>query len=122
MGLAERLLGTENAKAKISDFTSGIKSLIDDLTAISPNIKVYVFGSISQGTMTIGSDIDLLVVVDKSLDKKEFRKSFYKIKRPIGRAVDIIFKYESEMTENSYFIESVQSDLVEVFPNWKLNG
>lgn len=121
MGLAERLLNLENKQAKLSDFKPALQSLVQDLTSISQNVKVYVFGSVARKEMTTHSDIDLLIVLDGTIDKKKFRHDFYKIKRPIGKAVDVIFKNNSELND-SFFIDAIQSDLIELFPNWKLDG
>lgn len=63
-------------------------------------IAIYVFGSYAWGTPTEDSDLDLLVVVDKS-DKKSYKRPVagHRALRGLDISKDLIIKTKEEFEE-----------------------
>lgn len=77
--------------------------------------------------MGVYSDIDLLVVLPDQVDRRLFMKQFYKNRTRIAHPLDIVFKNKNEVFDStkaneSFFLQAIKEDLVEIYPNWKLHG
>ncbi len=44
------------------------RKIIGLITALQPNVKIYLFGSRARGTQDKGSDIDIAIEADKKLE------------------------------------------------------
>lgn len=124
MGLAERLNGQDLSLKSTSQIKQDLNTLIQDFTRLNSNLKIILFGSSSNGTATVFSDIDLAVILDDQTDKKSFIKEFYKPRTLIKTPVDIIFRHRSEFNQkqtDNMIDQEIASTGVEIYPTWKLN-
>ena len=73
--------------------------------------KIVLFGSYAYGTPTPDSDVDLLVVLDKSVSSKERYLSVCRLLRPRPFPVDIIVKTPQQIAQalenKDYFIQEI---------------
>ena len=51
-----------------------VKILADSVRRLIPDVEVYVFGGAAEDRLTVLSDIDFLVVVDRSMKPAEKRR------------------------------------------------
>lgn len=118
MGLVDRVLNIqtpENHQVLIDD----LKRIVVDLTHVSGKIRIVLFGSQALGKAILGSDIDILVLLDDSLDKKIFKHDFFHSKKIYKHPVDYIFKYSHEFESESFLLsEIIEKEGIELYPRW----
>jgi predicted nucleotidyltransferase len=122
MGLAERLNGQHLKPRNISELKTALESIFRDLSQHCPDVKIILFGSFAKKTANQDSDLDLAVVIPDTVNKKEFRKSFYKSRTAVHIAVDFIFRNQSEylsMSDENPIDTEIRETGIEIYPVWK---
>lgn len=91
-----------------------IDRAVDGLVRALHPKQVYLFGSCAKGESSLGSDIDLLVVVpDGAGDKLGNTQKAYKAIREIPYPKDIIVDHESVFKKRSGWISSIEHEVLE---------
>jgi len=122
MSLADRLWGQDSRPCKLVDVQEDLKIVIQDLVKVSPNIRIFLFGSFAKKTATQTSDLDLAVILTDQMDKKSFRKEFYSRRTRIHIPIDFIFRNESEFQSSraDYPVDDeIKGVGIELYPQWK---
>jgi len=122
MSLADRLWGQDSRPCKLADVQEDLKIVIQDLVKVSPNIRIFLFGSFAKKTATQTSDLDLAVILTDQMDKKSFRKEFYSRRTRIHIPIDFIFRNESEFQSSraDYPVDDeIKGVGIELYPQWK---
>ncbi len=79
-----------------------IKEVKNRLVKTYDPIAIYIFGSYAWGTPTLDSDLDWLIVVDKSAEKTYKRPiSGYRALRGLDISKDLIVQTKKEFEESS---------------------
>jgi predicted nucleotidyltransferase len=96
------------------EIQSSIDLAVQELTlALNPK-QIYLFGSYAKGTASVGSDIDLLVVVeDGHGDKLSNTTKAYRATRMLPVAKDIIVDHESVFKKRSKWLSSIEREVVD---------
>ncbi|MFZ4403178.1 MAG: hypothetical protein ACOYOK_03675 [Pseudobdellovibrionaceae bacterium] len=74
--------------------------------------------------MPINSDLDLAVVLPDSIDKRNFKKNFYKNRTRIKIPVDFIFRNEKDFlpgAEESLIDQVILESAIEIYPRWRIH-
>jgi predicted nucleotidyltransferase len=98
----------------IKEIQSSIDLAVQELTlALNPK-RIYLFGSCAKGTARVGSDIDLLIVVeDGKGDKLSNTTRAYRATRKLPVTKDIIVDHESVFTKRSQWMSSIEREVLE---------
>lgn len=75
MGLAENLF-RKTERVLFSDFKILTQLVIADVLKVTPQAKIYVFGSVARNTATNNSDLDILVVLPRIADNDLYAAEF----------------------------------------------
>ena len=121
MGLADLLQPKLKSKSLIHQ---ELTQICKDLTRVSPQIKIFVFGSVARGQALETSDYDIAVILSESLNKAQFKKDFYSQRSRINTPVDFIFRSEKEFEKNQFdsaIDQVILSEGVEIYPTWNLH-
>lgn len=96
------------------EIQSSIDLAVQELTlALNPK-QIYLFGSCAKGSARVGSDIDLLVVVeDGKGDKLSNTTRAYRATRQLPVAKDIIVDSESVFQKRSKWVSSIEREVLE---------
>jgi predicted nucleotidyltransferase len=119
MGLADRLWGLDKKHQDASEIKEDIDTIIGDLAKIDQRISVYLFGSFAKELGTVGSDLDIAVVLPNDIDKKVFRKEFYRTKSRLSRPVDFIFFNEDRFNNpqiDDNFVYEIRQTGIRIYP------
>lgn len=96
MSLGYRLRGEDLAPLNLNSIQPELATVISDLTSISPECEIIVFGSFAKGLSNEASDLDLAVILPNHIDKRQFRKSFFSNRTRLHLPIDFIFRNQSE--------------------------
>ncbi len=119
VGLSEDLF-RKKSKISSSEFTPFVRTLIADISKISPATKVYIFGSVARDEASTDSDLDVLFVIPDQENLKDVREQFYKAKTLLDINIDIIFKSEQQFKKMDFlFLDGIRDDLKEVYPDFE---
>jgi predicted nucleotidyltransferase len=96
------------------EIQSSIDLAVEELTlALNPK-QIYLFGSCAKGTVGVGSDIDLFVVVeDGKGDKLSNTTKAYRATRKLPIAKDIIVDHESVFKKRSQWVSSIEREVLD---------
>ena len=112
---------------KISDeLKKDIVQIKDTIINKLDECDVYLFGSIAKGRYKKESDIDILILINRDLQKRELRSIRHSIedeidKLHIGRDVDIKLYFNShyyKLAKNVCFEREILNDLIDI-RRWK---
>ena len=82
-------------------------------TALNPK-QIYLFGSCAKGTAAIGSDIDLMVVVEDGFgDKLSNTTKAYRATRQLTVSKDIIVDQERVFKKRARWVSSIEREVME---------
>ena len=88
------------------------KNIINRIVELTEPEKIILFGSQAQGTGNINSDIDMLVLIEGVVNKRQMSQMLYKELMPFKVAIDLIidtpanyFKYKNEKSFIYYQID-----------------
>ncbi len=69
----------ETYKILMREWGKVAKAIEEKAKEIEPRARVYVIGSVARGTATALSDLDVLVVIPKDVDKAAFKRALRKM-------------------------------------------
>ena len=96
------------------EIQSSIDLAVQELIRALHPKQIYLFGSCARGTARVGSDIDLLVVVeDGNGDKLSNTTKAYRATRKLPVAKDIIVDHESVFKKHSQWQSSIEREVVD---------
>ncbi|MEW6286424.1 MAG: nucleotidyltransferase domain-containing protein [Chloroflexota bacterium] len=74
-----------------------LKEVTRRIVALANPRRVILFGSAARGQMDKDSDFDLLVVVGKSVHRRQMAQKIYRGLRGVGISVDVIVATEDDL-------------------------
>jgi hypothetical protein len=92
-------------------------SIAEITRKITPLLKEYnvvysgIFGSVARGEDLSGSDVDIMVSVDKPVGIYKFMELQERLEGVIGRKVDLV----SRKAVNKYLAPHIERDLITVY-------
>jgi predicted nucleotidyltransferase len=92
----EDLAGVEIMDPKLE---SKIRHIVDVLNRGLGPRKIIVFGSYARGNANPDSDLDILLVMDDSANRRETAVAAYRLLGPIGISKDIVVVTESDIRD-----------------------
>lgn len=95
------------------EIQASIGSAVEALTSALNPKEIYLFGSHAKGTAVVGSDIDLLLVVEDGAGEKLSNTSrAYQATRNLPMAKDIIVEHESVFKRRSQWTNSIEREVI----------
>ena len=73
--------------------------------------RAAIFGSVSRGEERPDSDIDIMVLISRSIGVYEFMKLKFDLEETLGRKVDLV----SERSVNKYIAPYIKKDLTIIY-------
>lgn len=119
VGLANRLWGQNLQNRKLAEVSEELQIVISDLTKLCSGVKILLFGSFAKGLSTVESDLDLAIILPDAVDKKNFKKDFFKVRTRIQLPIDFIFRNETEYQANasdSAIDQEIHETSIELYP------
>ena len=96
--------------------TNMIKTTVADYFKTQPVLKAWLFGSYSRGEQTKNSDVDIIVLLDKSNPiGLKFFSMWSDLEELLGRKVDLV----SEGTLLPFSKESAEKDKILIYERGK---
>lgn len=74
-----------------------LKEITRRIVAVANPQRVILFGSAVRGKMTKDSDIDMLVIVAKSVHRRHLSQEIYRRLRGMGISVDVVVATEEDL-------------------------
>ncbi len=121
MSLGENIL-QKNRPISSETYVSDIRKIVQAITAIDSNIKIFLFGSVATHTATTFSDLDIAVISKDSEHKKNIQKKFFESKRVTDCSLDLVFLTADQMTNDvdHPIAQVIKLEGIEIYPTWNL--
>ena len=88
-----------------------INQTVEKINEVCKPKKIILFGSANSDEFNLDSDLDLLIVVSKQIDRRKLTQQIYKNILPIGFATDILLIGEDDFKEykdyDGYIIKTI---------------
>ena len=75
-----------------------LQKLVERILHVVKPVKIIMFGSAARGTMTSGSDIDVLIVVADGIPRRKTAQDIYQNMLGFELAVDVVVATESDIS------------------------
>lgn len=80
--------------------SQSLDELVQRILQVVKPVKIILFGSAVRGTMTVNSDIDVLVVVPDGTPRRKTAQDIYQNMIGFGLAVDVIVATQTDLREH----------------------